>query len=128
MLIKKLVNSTVGFILKGTTSTSVTLSLTGVGIIVVPIAAGADCANGILLKICSSWLKKTQQNCIKKYACIQKTRDDFRSLHATSLKHTQINIKEYHRLVNMYESYLNNQNGITNNTATLASHKLNSLL
>ena len=36
---------------KGTTSNFVTLSLTGVGIIVVPIAAGAGGATGKLVKM-----------------------------------------------------------------------------
>ena len=85
-LINNLVNSTVGLIIIGTTSTSITLSLTGVGIIVVPIDAGTSCATGKFVKICSSWLKKTEQTYIKKYACIQKTLDDFRHLHVTGLK------------------------------------------
>ena len=57
-LINNLVNATDGLIIIGTTSTSVTLSLTGVGILVVPIAAGAGCAIGILVEICFSGLKK----------------------------------------------------------------------
>ena len=56
--INNLVNSTDGLNKLGTISTSVILSLTGVGIIVVPIAAGAICATGIPVKHCSSWLKK----------------------------------------------------------------------
>ena len=85
-------------IIIGTFLASVTLSITGVGIIVVAIAAGVGCAAGILIKICSSYWKK-------KYANIQKTLDDFRQLHVTSLKDNHIDEKEYHRLVNMYENY-----------------------
>ena len=36
---------------------------------------------------------------------IQKTLDDFRQLHVTSLKDNHIDEKEYHRFVNMYENY-----------------------
>ena len=50
-LINNLINSTDGLIIIGTTSTSVTLSITGVGIIVVPIFAGFGCATGILVEI-----------------------------------------------------------------------------
>ena len=57
-LINNIINSTDGLIILGTTSASVTLSITGVGIIVVPITAGVGCATGILVKICSSYLKK----------------------------------------------------------------------
>ena len=102
-LIKNLINSTDGLIIIGTTSESVTLSITGVGIIVVPITAGVGCATGILVKICSSYLKKKEQNYKLKYSIIQKTLDDFRQLFKTSLKDNHE--KEYHRFVNMYEIY-----------------------
>ena len=46
-LINDLINSTDGLIIIGTTSASATLSITGVGIIVVPITAGVGCATGI---------------------------------------------------------------------------------
>ena len=61
-LINNLINSTDGLIIRGTTSASVTLIITGVGVIVVPIAAGVGCATGILVKICSGYLKKKEQN------------------------------------------------------------------
>ena len=55
-----LINTTDGFIIIGTTSASVTLSNSGVGIIVVPITAGAGCATGIFVKICCSFLKQKE--------------------------------------------------------------------
>ena len=61
-LINNLINSTDGLKMIGTTSASVTLSITGAGITVVPITAGVGCATGILVKICSSCLKKKEQN------------------------------------------------------------------
>ena len=48
-LINNLINSTDGLIIIGTHSASVTLSITGVGNIVVPITAGVGCATGILV-------------------------------------------------------------------------------
>ena len=57
-LINNLINSTDGLIIIGTTSASVTLSITGVGIIVVPITTGFGCATGVLVKICSSLFKE----------------------------------------------------------------------
>ena len=102
-LINNLINSTDGLIIIGTTSASVTLSITGVGIIVVLITAGVGCVTGILVKICSRYLKKKEQNYKLKYAIIQKTLDDFRQLFTTSLKDNHIDEKEYHRFVNMYE-------------------------
>ena len=74
------------------------------GILVVPITAGFACAIGILVKICSSYLKKKEQNYKLKYAIIQKTLDDFRQVFTTSLKDNHIDEK-YHRFVKMYENY-----------------------
>ena len=100
-LINNIINSTDGLIKIGTTSASVTLSITGVGIIVVPITAGVGCATGILVKICSSYLKKKEQNYKLKYAIIQKTLDDLRQIFATSLKNNHIDEKKNRRFVNM---------------------------
>ena len=104
-LINNLINSLDGIIVIGTTSTSVTLSITGVGIIVVPIAAGVGCATGILVKICSSYLKKKEQNYKLKYAFIQQTLDNFRQLYTASLKDNYVDEKEYHRFVTQFEKY-----------------------
>ena len=71
-LINNLKTATDGLITIETTSTSGTLSNTGVGIIVVPITAGIGCATGILVKICSSYLKKKEQNYELKYAIIRR--------------------------------------------------------
>ena len=89
-LINNIINSTDSLIVIGTTSASITLSITGVGIIVVPITAGVGCVTGILVKICSSYLKKKEQKYKLKYAIIQKTLDDFRQLYVTSLKDNHI--------------------------------------
>ena len=103
-LINNLINSLDGIIVIGTTSTSISLSITGVGIIVVPIAAGVGCTTGILVKICSSYLKKKEQNYKLKYTIIQKTLDDFRQLYVTSLKDNHIDENEYHRFVTQFEN------------------------
>ena len=104
-LINNLINSLDGIIVIGTTSASISLSITGVGIIVVPIAAGVGCTTGILVKICSSYLKKKEQNYKLKYTIIQKTLDDFRQLYVTSLKDNHIDEKVYHRFVTQFENY-----------------------
>ena len=104
-LINNLINSLDGIIVIERTSASISLSITGVGIIVVPITAGVGCATGILVKICSSYLKKKEQNYKLKYAIIQKTLDDFRQLFTTSLKDNHIDEKEYQRFVTQFENY-----------------------
>ena len=119
-LINNLINSLDGIIVIGTTSASISLSITGVGIIVVPIAAGVGCTTGILVKICSSYLKKKEQNYKLKYTIIQKTLDDFRQLYVASLKDNCIDEKEYHRFVTQFENY----QATANATANAASQEI----
>ena len=123
-LINNLINSLDGIIVIGTTSASISLSITGVGIIVVPIAAGVGCTTGILVKICSSYLKKKEQNYKLKYTIIQKTLDDFRQLYVTSLKDNCIDEKEYHRFVTQFENYQATANATANETANTASREI----
>ena len=121
-LINNLYNSLDGIIVIGTTSASISLSITGVGIIVVPIAAGVGCTTGILVKICSSYLKKKEQNYKLKYTIIQKTLDDFRQLYVASLKDNCIDEKEYHRFVTQFENYQVASRATTNTTSHTKSH------
>ena len=126
-LINNLINSLDGIIVIGTTSTSVTLSTTGVGIIVVPIAAGVGCATGILVKICSSYLKKKEQNYKLKYAIIQKTLNDFRHLYTASLTDNYVDEKEYQRFVTQFENYQTQTQNMRAKPCD-TSHKPNSFL
>ena len=121
-LINNLINSLDGIIVIGTTSASISLSITGVGIIVVPIAAGVGCTTGILVKICSSYLKKKEQNYKLKYTIIQKTLDDFRQLYITSLKDNHIDEKEYQRFVTQFENYQVASRATANTTSHTKSH------
>ena len=121
-LINNLINSLDGIIVIGTTSASISLSITGVGIIVVPIAAGVGCATGILVKICSSYLKKKEQNYKIKYTFIQKTLDDFRQHYITSLKDIHIDEKEYQRFVTQFENYQVASRAAANTTSHTKSH------
>ena len=121
-LINNLINSLDGIIVIGTTSASISLSITGVGIIVVPIAAGVGCTTGILVKICSSYLKKKEQNYKLKYTIIQKTLDDFRQLYVASLKDNCIDEKEYHRFVTQFENYQATANAKANATANATAN------
>ena len=121
-LINNLINSLDGIIVIGTTSASISLSITGVGIIVVPITAGVGCATGILVKLCSSYLKKKEQNYKLKYTIIQKTLDDFRQLYITSLKDNHIDEKEYQRFVTQFENYQVASRATANTTSHTKSH------
>ena len=92
------------------------------GIIVVPITAGVGCATGILVKLCSSYLKKKEQNYKLMYTIIQKTLDDFRQLYVTSLKDNHIDEKEYQRFVTQFENYQVASRATANTTSHTKSH------
>ena len=79
-LINNLINSLDGIIVIGTTSASISLSITGVGIIVVPITAGVGCATGILVKLCSSYLSKIINLSTLLFRRLLTTLDNFKSL------------------------------------------------
>ena len=118
-LINNMINSTDCLIRTGTTSASVTLSITGVGIIVVPITAGVGCVTGILVKICSSYLKKKEQNYKLEYTIIQKTLatlDNYLPLDK------YIDEKEYHRFVTQFEKYQVASRAASHTTSHTKSH------
>ena len=97
-----LINCTDGLIILGTTSTSVTLSIAGVGVIIVPIVAGVGCATGILIKICSSWLKKSKFLSRSMLIYKKQLKTYWRTLYTNSLKDNKINKGEYKRFVNLF--------------------------
>ena len=64
-LINCLIQSIDGVSVLGVSSTCVTLSVTGVGLIVVPIASGIGAGLCILSKIAGEYLKRKEQHTIK---------------------------------------------------------------
>ena len=61
-----LIQSIDGVLLLGVSSTAITLSVTGVGLIVVPIASGIGAGVSIISKILNEYLKRKEQHNIKK--------------------------------------------------------------
>ena len=69
-IINGLIQSIDGVLLLGVSSTAITLSVTGVGIVVVPIASGIGAGVSIISKILNEYLKRKEQHNIKKiYSC-----------------------------------------------------------
>ena len=90
----------------GATSTSITLSITGVGLIILPISAGIACAlslgNKILHKIIISKYNKYR----KQYERDQNTIKSFDKLYRKSLQDNIIDKTDYDGLCNNFTKYI----------------------
>ena len=90
----------------GATSTSINLSITGSGLIVLPISAGIACglslANKILHKIIINRYNKYK----KQYEKDQKTIKSFDRLYRKSLQDNVIDKNEYESLCNIFTKYV----------------------
>ena len=88
------------------TTTSITLSFTGIGLIVLPISAGVACAlslgNKILHKISINKYNKYK----KQYERDQNTIKSFDKLYRKSLQDNVIDKNEYESLCNIFTKYI----------------------
>ena len=87
----------------GVSSTCVTLSVTGVGLVVVPIASGIGAGLSIFSKIAGEYLKRKEQHNIKKYTLAGRTLHDFCKLHSKCLQDNKIDLNEYNNLKQTYD-------------------------
>ena len=108
-LINCLIQSIDGVSVFGVSSTCVTLSVTGVGLVVVPIASGIGAGLCIISKIAGEYLKRKEQHNIKKYTLAGRTLNDFCKLHSKFLEDKKIDLNEYNKLKQTYEVYKNNK-------------------
>ena len=95
--------------LLGVSSTAITLSVTGVGLFVVPIASGIGAGVSIISKILNEYLKRKEQHNIKKYTLAGRTLHDFCKLHSKCLEDNKIDLNEYNKLKQTYDVYKNNK-------------------
>ena len=90
----------------GATSTSITLSVTGVGLIILPISAGIACGlslgNKVLHKLFISRYNKYK----KQYERDQHTIKPFDKLYRKSLQDSIIDKTEYENLCNIFTRYV----------------------
>ena len=108
-LINCLIQSIHGVSVLGVSSTCVTLSVTGVGLVVVPIASGIGAGLCIISKIAGEYLKRKEQHNIKKYTLAGRTLHDYQKLHSKCLEDNKIDLNEYNKLKQTYEVYKNNK-------------------
>ena len=89
------------------TSTSITLSVTGIGLIVLPISAGIACALSLGNKILHKLIINKYNKYKKQYERDQNTIKSFDKLYRKSLQDNLIDKNEYQSLCDIFTKYIN---------------------
>ena len=90
----------------GAASTSITLSVTGIGLIVLPISAGIACALSLGNKILHKIIINKYNKYKKQYERDQNTIKSFDKLYRKSLQDNVIDKTEYESLCNIFTKYV----------------------
>ena len=90
----------------GATSTSITLSITGVGLIILPISAGIACALSLGNKILHKIIINKYNKYKKQYEKDQNTIKSFDKLYRKFLQDNAIDKTEYESLCNIFTKYV----------------------
>ena len=100
------------FVIIASTSSSITLSVTGIGSIVIPISAAIACGLSIGNKVIYEVILKKYNKYKKQYEKDQQTIKSFDKLYRTSLQDNVIDKNECESLCNIFTEYVNeNKNG-----------------
>ena len=91
----------------GTTSTSITLSITGVGLIILPISAGIACGLSLGNKNLHKIIINKYNKYKKQYERDQNTIKSFDKLYRKSLQDNLIDKNEYQSLCDIFTKYIN---------------------
>ena len=90
----------------GATSTSITLSITGIGLIVLPISAAIACGLSLGNKILHKLILNKNNKYKKQYERDQQTIKSFDKLYRKSLQDNIIDKTEYENLCNFFTKYV----------------------
>ena len=90
----------------GATSTSITLSVTGIGLIVLPISAGIACGLSLGNKVLHKLIINKYNKYKKQYERDQNTIKSFDKLYRKSLQDNVIDKTEYESLCNIFTRYV----------------------
>ena len=90
----------------GETSTSITLSVTGVGLVILPISAGIGCALSLGNKVLHKIIINKYNKYKKQYERDQNTIKPFDKLYRKSLQDNVIDKSEYESLCNIFSKYV----------------------
>ena len=93
-------------IIIGATSTSITLSITGIGLIILPISAGIACGLSLGNKILHKLIINKYNKYKKQYERDQQTIKSFDKLYRKSLQDNVIDKTEYDSLCNIFTRYV----------------------
>ena len=93
-------------LINGATSTSISLSVTGIGLIVLPISAGIACGLSLGNKILHKLIINKYNKYKKKYEKDQNTIKSFDKLYRKSLQDNVIDKTEYESLCNIFTKYV----------------------
>ena len=88
------------------TSTSITLSITGIGLIILPISAGIACALSLYNKILHKLIINKYNKYKKQYERDQNTIKSFDKLYRKSLQDNVIDKTEYENLCKIFTKYV----------------------
>ena len=100
------------FVIIATTSSSITLSLTGIGLIVIAISTASACALSIGNKVIYEKIINKCNKYKKQYEKDQQTIKSFDKLYRKSLQDKTIDKSEYENLCNIFTKYVDeNKNG-----------------
>ena len=108
-IINGLIQSIDGVLLLGVSSSAITLGVTGVGLVVVPIASCIGAGVSIISKILNEYLKRKEQHNFKKHTLAGITLHDFCKLHSKCLEDNKNDLNEYNKLKQTYDVYKNNK-------------------
>ena len=90
----------------GATSTSITLSITGIGLIILPISAGVACGLSLGNKVLHKLIINKYNKYKKLYERDQNTIKSFDKLYRKSLQDNVIDKTEYESLCNTFTRYV----------------------
>ena len=90
----------------GATSTSITLSITGIGLIILPISAGIACTLSLGNKVLHKLIINKYNKYKKQYEIDQQTNKSFDKLYRKSLQDNIIDKTEYESLCNIFTKYV----------------------
>ena len=93
-------------IIIGANSTSVTLSITGIGLIFLPISAGIACGLSLCNKVLHKLIINKYNKYKKQYEKDQNTIKSFDKLYRKSLQDNTIDKTEYESLCNIFTKYV----------------------
>ena len=105
-ILNTILESIDSIIIIGATSTSITLSITGVGLIMLPISAGVACALSLGNKILHKIIINKYNKYKKQYERDQNTIKSFDKLYRKSLQDNVIDKNEYESLCNIFTEYV----------------------